>query len=107
MFLFHGSFNTFYVSTTIIREMLLMYDYNTYVQNRPRVSLRDRTVKDLVLKNQLWRLWKSQLKKISSRNSSKSDVSWLIALAKAKKHDSDLLDQQTVLSEAKVKREKS
>lgn len=57
--------------------------------------------------NQLWRLWKSQLKKISSRNSSKSDVSWLIALAKAKKHDSDLLDQQTVLSEAKVKREKS
>lgn len=57
--------------------------------------------------NQLWRLWKSQLKKISSRNSSKSDVSWLIALAKDKKHDSDLLDQQTVLSEAKVKREKS
>lgn len=57
--------------------------------------------------NQLWRLWKSQLKKISSRNSSKSDVSWLKALAKAKKHDSDLLDQQTVLSEAKVKREKS
>lgn len=50
--------------------------------------------------NQPWRLWKSQLKKISSRNSSKSDVSWLIALAKAKKQDSDLLDQQTVLSEA-------
>lgn len=34
--------------------------------------------------NQLWRLWKCQLKKISSRNSSKGDVSWLIALAKAK-----------------------
>lgn len=34
--------------------------------------------------NQLWGLWKCQLKKNSSRNSSKSDVSWLKALAKAK-----------------------
>lgn len=49
------------------------------------------------------------VKKKNFRNSSKSDVSWLIALAKAKfetaKTRLRFTGQQTVFGEAKVKRE--
>lgn len=98
------------------------------MQDRTRASLRDRTVKDLVLRQSAMGDKENDSASTSSRNSkhssSRSDMSSLIAQAKAKleaakarlrftEMESDLkrkqavLDQQMALDEAKVKREKA